>query len=117
MRYTIFIVGPRLDRDRWDMASFGAAKRRLSAEWHPISPADIEIMFPTGDEEGRSPDRIDSLIAIELEVARRSDAIYLLKGWEKSPFARQMLAAHLSVPGNGKILLEGDGPEREDSAQ
>ena len=108
MKPTIYIAGPMRGYPNHNREAFAAAAKRLSAEWHVLNPVDFERILPcVGDDGTADWQRLDALMAIEREAARRADAICLLNGWEKSSGARAELAAYLSQPGNGKILLEG----------
>ncbi len=108
MKPTVYIAGPMRGLPNDNRKAFNAAAERLSKDWQPLNPVDFGRILPCEDSDGRNDwQRLDALMAIEREAARQADAIYLLNGWEKSVGARAELAAYLSVPSNGKILLEG----------
>ncbi len=109
MKPTVYIAGPMRGYPNDNREAFNAAAGRLSAEWQALNPVDFGRILPCEDSDGRNDrQRLDALMAIEREAARRADAIYLLNGWEKSAGARAELLAFLAYHnGNGKILLEG----------
>lgn len=109
MKPTIYIAGPMRGLPNGNRKAFNAAAGRLSAEWQALNPVDFGRILPCEDSDGRNDrQRLDALMAIEREAARRADAIYLLKGWEKSVGARDELLAFLAYHnGRGKVILEG----------
>jgi hypothetical protein len=103
-RKTIYIAGPMSGMQGNNYPAFMAAEKWLEAQgWQPINPAKFDAVFgdnPTGR-------LLDAVCKSECAAIPFLDAIYLIKGWEKSKGARAELAVALA---HGKqILLEGAG--------
>ena len=110
-RKTIYIAGPMRGLPNHNREAFNAAARRLAADgWETINPADISGVFgvflPPFNER-----LLRAVMDAELAAIQHFDAIYLLRGWERSEGARAELAVALA---NGLIVMaEGneDGAE------
>lgn len=101
-RKTIYIAGPMRGMPDMNKPAFAAAEEWLKAQgWQPINPARFDYVFglnPTGK-------LLDAVCNAELAAIQHLDAIYLLRGWERSVGARAELAVALA---HGKqILMEG----------
>lgn len=106
-RKTLYLAGPMRGKPNHNIRNFNLAAERLGIMgWNVINPADLSREFGLLDE----PDNAVLLRACmdaELAAIPHLDAIYLLKGWERSEGARAELAVALA---HGKqILLEGAG--------
>lgn len=90
---TIYIAGPMRGIEFFNFRAFDAARDRLKAEgWNVISPADMdrEAGFDekTFKEEDLTKEMMDEFFDRDVAAIRRSDAIYLLKGWQNSTGAK-----------------------------
>jgi hypothetical protein len=102
--------------------AFEAAEKRLTAQGHfVINPHRISEMFGTAKElaesfaalygvtlygdSGYSPTLARAVMDADLAAVRSCDAIYLLRGWEKSRGAKKELAEALKH--NLEIIEEG----------
>ena len=102
---SIYIAGPMKGLPKHNIDAFFNAEEKLRLEgWVVINPVKFEHIFGTAvlQEDDRL---LRAMMDAELAAIPFLDAIYLLKGWEKSDGARAELAVALS---HGKqILLEG----------
>jgi len=104
-RKTLYLAGPiRNEPNYWDR--FNAAHEWLEAQgWHVVNPLDLTHAFGTPSEVQSNPRLLRAVMDAELAAIPHLDAIYLLRGWERSEGARAELAVALA---HGKqILLEG----------
>ena len=110
MKPTIYIAGPMRGRPDSNRAAFNAAAERLAAKgWQPVNPVDIEKIYPCVEEDGSvNTFNLGYLMGIESEFARRSDAIYLLDGWETSYGAQSELHDFISFCKH-EVYLESNG--------
>ncbi len=109
MKPTVYIAGPMRGLPDYNREAFAAAAQRLAADWRVLNPLDFERAMPCTDEAGQiDEDALEALLAVEREAVRHADAIYLLRGWERSDGARRELAAFLEYPLEGRILVEGE---------
>ncbi len=86
MKKTVYIAGPMRGYDQFNFPSFDAAAAKLRADgWIVLNPAehDRESGF---DETLNNLDGFDMRKAFrwDMNAILRSDAIYMLPGWEKS---------------------------------
>lgn len=105
----VYIAGPMRGIKDFNRDAFNAAAKALDAKgWQPINPVDLERLWPVTDG-GEAVDGIDldGLMAIERKAAKNVDAIYLLKGWEKSEGAKRELGEFLLNGMGIHVLLEG----------
>lgn len=95
-RRRAYIAGPMRGRRMYNFPSFDAAAERLRAlGYDVVNPADMSRA--AGVEKVVSdPAVFNRLIAEELCEVRACDAIYLLRGWERSAGARDELEVALS---------------------
>lgn len=104
---SIYIAGPMRGLPNHNIDAFFNAEEKLRIEgWVVINPVNFNHVFGIDvlQEDERA---LRACMAAELAAIPFLDAIYLLKGWEKSDGARAELAIALS---HGKqILLEGAG--------
>lgn len=91
----IYVAGPMRNIDLFNFPAFYAAEKRLESDgWEVLNPA-------RHDNEGGFDETQNSLVGFDMRAAFRwdvesifqSDAIYLLRGWERSTGA----TAELSV--------------------
>lgn len=91
---TIYISGAMRHKPYWNFPAFDAARDVLAADgWSVISPADLDrkagfdiSIFGEDTDWSVIPNGFDLHAAIDRDVdaLKRSDAIYMLEGWEKS---------------------------------
>ena len=105
-RKTIYIAGPIRGKADSNLVAFGDAHELLEKQgWHVVNPFDITLAFGMPSEVQSNPRLLRAVMAAELAAIPHLDAIYLLKGWERSEGARAELAVALA---HGKqILMEG----------
>lgn len=99
MNRTIYIAGPMRAAPFFNFPSFDIARDRLIASgWQVISPADMDRehgfdaldMPPDSDWNDLSqvPFTIQECFDHDIEAVKRADAIFMLKGWDKSTGAQ-----------------------------
>jgi len=100
-RKTIYIAGPMKGYEDNNRRAFTDAEWRLGeAGWHVVNPANFDAVF--GKADGKL---LDACMEAELAAIPHLDAIYLLKGWERSEGARKELLVALQC--KKMILVEG----------
>lgn len=127
----IYLSGPMTGCPNLNRPAFDAAERRLTAQGHfVINPHDLTPIFGTAEElaesfkifyaiEGKDnyvlKEELDrrasiarSVMDADLAAVRSCDAIYLLRGWEKSRGARKELAEALA---HGLQVMQEGGEE------
>ena len=104
MRKRIYIAGPMRGYDELNMPAFKRAYFALTPDWNVESPVFIGDGFGTPAEIEANPDLLRRLMELELAVVKSCDAIYLLRGWEKSAGARAEL--RVALDHNLEIILE-----------
>ena len=73
----IYISGPMTGVKDWNYPAFYEAEARLEDEWLVLNPGKTPLGL-----------KMESYMDIDLALVRASDALYMLKGWKKSPGAR-----------------------------
>lgn len=100
----IYIAGPMRGIPGYNFAKFNAWAKTLRSEgWTVINPAELSEAYGNPKE-----DDIMTLVLMdhELEIIRRScNAIFLLRGWERSKGARAEL--NRAIDCGLEIFLEG----------
>lgn len=105
MRKRIYIAGPMRGYDELNMPAFKRADFKLChLDWNVENPVFIGDGFGTPAEIEANPDLLRRLMELELAVVKSCDAIYLLRGWEKSTGARAEL--RVALDHNLEIILE-----------
>ena len=105
-RKTIYIAGPMTGREDNNFDEFDAAEIKLQNEgWQVVNPTDFNNVFGS-NPEGKL---LDAVMECERAVIPHLDAIYLLKGWNKSKGAKRELLVALQ---HDLIVIE----EGEDNA-
>lgn len=100
---TIYIAGPMAGREHNNFDEFDAAEVKLTNDgWQAVNPADFDNVFGS-NPEGKL---LDAVMECERAVIPHLDAIYLLKGWNKSKGARRELLVALQH--NLVVLMEGE---------
>lgn len=128
----VYCSGPITNMPDHNRAAFDAAAKRLTAQGHfVINPHRISELFGTPDEIAKSFDAMyhielfgpdykpskvyakeaqlaRSVMSADLAAVRSCDAIYLLRGWEKSRGAKKELAEALA---HGLQVIQEGGEE------
>ena len=118
----VYISGPMTGIPGYNIPVFCAAAKKLRAVGHfVINPAELSSIFGTPDEinnwytfprspEGtsRNRERFDAMMDADLAAVRSCDAIYLLRGWEKSRGAKKELAEAIA---HGLRVMQEGGEE------
>lgn len=128
----VYISGKMTGVPNHNRAAFDAAAKRLRAQGHfVINPHDITAVFGTVEEVAKSFDAMyyielfgpdykpskvyakeaqiaRSVMDADLAAVRSCDAIYLLRGWEKSRGAKKELNEALA---HGLTILQEGGEE------
>jgi hypothetical protein len=106
----VYIGGPMRYHDRYNFPAFFAAAARLRTKgWRVLSPAEHDKQCGF-DETKNSLDGFDLKAAFrwDVEAILRSDAIYLLTGWQNSEGANleRQIAEAIGI----EVLYEDDDP-------
>ena len=106
-RKTIYIAG-QIRNDKNYRARFEAAHEWLEAMgWQVVNPIYLTEIFGTPSEVQSNPRLLRAVMDAELAAIPHLDAIYLLRGWERSEGARAELAVALE---HGLMaMVEGAG--------
>ena len=106
-RKTIYIAG-QIRNEKNYRARFEAAHEWLEAMgWQVVNPIYLTEIFGTPTEVQSNPHLLRACMDAELAAIPHLDAIYLLRGWERSEGARAELK--VAIEHGKQILLEGDG--------
>lgn len=100
----IYVAGPMSGLPACNYPAFDDASRSLSAlGFDVVNPANIGRAH-FGGRTDLEDCELEFLLAEELEILVKCDAIYLLRGWERSKGARRELYHAI---GNGlEVILE-----------
>ena len=102
---TIYIAGQMAGLPELNFPAFFAAEEVLRSKgWEPINPARFNAVFGT-EPTGRL---LDAVCESERAAIPHLDAIYLLKGWEKSKGAKREL--FVALQHNLEVIVEGSEP-------
>ena len=71
--------------------------RRFTFGFDVVNPAKMGDKYGTAEEINANVELLDALVKEELRAVATCDAIYLLRGWEKSVGARRELALALQL--------------------
>ncbi len=99
-RKRIYIAGPMKGIEGFNYPAFNRAERTLrKLGWEVVNPATFGDAYGTPDEINSDRQLLHRLMNDELRELAKCDAIYLLRGWEKSMGARGELglAIHLNL--------------------
>lgn len=120
-RRKIYIGGPMRGFEGYNFPAFDAAAEKLFNEgWYPVNPADVDRdcgyypeEFPAGHNWNEVPEGMDlrDVVRRDLDELVGCEAIFLLKGWEKSKGAKAELAVAIWL--GLEILFEGQETEFE----
>lgn len=110
----IYIAGPMRGMPAYNYPAFDAAARRLRArKWLPNNPVVIAREVADFYDMTTNPDIMRTVIRRELRSVRDCDAIYLLRGWERSDGARRELQVALEY--GLEIFLEAEDDLSDES--
>lgn len=106
----IYIAGPMRGLPQYNYPAFNAAAEWLELlEWDVVNPARMSEEYGTPKEINSDPDLLAALVGDELREVENCDAIYLLRGWERSVGAKAELAVALRE--GLEIIVQGGGKE------
>lgn len=92
---TIYIAGPMRNLPNHNIDAFFNAEEKLRLEgWAVVNPVKFNYIFGTAVLQ-EDENILRACMDAELSAIPHLDAIYLLKGWEKSEGARQELLVAL----------------------
>ena len=102
----LYLAGPMRGKPHYNFPAFDAAAERLRQQgYEVVNPADMSREVGV-EKVVTDPAVFNRLIAEELREVRACDAIYLLRGWERSAGTRDELEVALS---HGlEIMVEGE---------
>jgi hypothetical protein len=107
-RKTIYIAGPIRGMPGNNYNAFKAAHQRLTEQgWHVVDPFDITDVFGTPADVQSNPRLLRAVMDAELAMIPRLDAIYLLRGWERSKGAKKEL--EVALEWGLMVMVEGAG--------
>ena len=105
-RPTIYVAGPMTGLPKFNYPKFRRVAAMLRRKgWKVVSP--VEIAEAMGLKEPVDVALLSYVVDVELRALRGCDAIYALKGWEKSRGARKEMVVAISF--GLEILMEGGG--------
>ena len=106
-RKTIYIAGPIRGMEDSNSAAFDAAHKLLEKQgWHVVDPFDITDVFGVPADVQSNPRLLRAVMDAELAMIPRLDAIYLLRGWERSEGAKKELEVALEY--GLIVMVEGN---------
>ena len=106
----IYIAGPMRGFPDFNYPKFNAVEEELTRNgWHVENPVKIGEEFGTPEEINSNPELLLSVMNAELATVKTCDAVFLLRGWERSVGAKKELAAALES-GAEIYLEENDAP-------
>ena len=114
----VYVAGPMRGYPDFNFPAFDAASARLrAAGWVVLSPAEIERAdgFDERGMTGNEPlegKRMKDIVRRDIGAVLASDAIYLLRGWDKSTgaLAELAVARWLGLEILGENMLGGALP-------
>lgn len=110
MNTLIYIAGPMEGIPGCNFDEFDAAAKRLRDKgFCVINPAEIERSRMNG-RDILPIDEVRQIMDEEIEIIRRCDTIYLLRGWENSRGAKREL--HTALEHRLQIMLESENENR-----
>ena len=105
----IYIAGPMRGLPDSNIPAFELAATALRQQgWEVFSPVEIGREYGTEDEIAADPALLNRVMMAELDVVPDVDAIYLLRGWQRSAGARSELAVALKY--DLEIFFQSEDP-------
>ena len=93
----VYIAGPMRGKPHFNYPAFMRAEKQLRAlGYEVINPATMGDAYGTPEQLNADPKLLRKLMDAELREIAKCNAIYLLRGWEKSVGARAELAMALA---------------------
>lgn len=124
-RRAIYIAGPMRGLPKYNFPAFDAAAEQLYNQgWEPVNPAELDRALGYDPEEAPKdwdwdsvpPElRLKEIVKKDLEALLQCDAVYMLKGWEKSKGAKAELAVALWL--DLEVIFEGEQTEFNDGEE
>ena len=108
MTRSIYVAGPMTGLPQHNFSAFDEAAERLRLSgWLVHSPVEIGWLcgVNTSDENEPDAETYRRLVRAEMAALVQCDAIYLLKGWEKSKGTRLELEVALAI--GMEVIQEG----------
>ena len=115
-RRPIYIAGPMRGIEKYNFPAFDDAAERLYNEgWDPVNPADLDRAMGYDPDEVHADSDWDqipesmsmsTIVRKDLDALQQCDALYLLKGWERSKGAKAELAVAMWL--GMEIFFEGE---------
>lgn len=94
----VYIAGRMRGMPQFNYPAFHRAEIHLrTLGFKVVNPATMGDKYGTAEEINANVELLDSLVKEELRAVATCDAIYLLRGWEKSVGARRELALALQL--------------------
>lgn len=101
---TIYIAGPMRNLPNHNIDAFFNAEEKLRLDgWAVVNPVKFNYIFGTAVLQ-EDENTLRACMDAELAAIPHLDAIYLMKGWEKSEGARQELL--VALKNNLVIVIE-----------
>ena len=101
----IYLAGPMTDVPGHNIEKFNRKASELFGDgWVVVNPAEIGDEFGDWDEVNADPERLKKLFHAEWSALAECDAIYLMRGWERSKGSRLELKIALDL--GLEIVLE-----------
>ena len=104
----IYVAGPMTGLPKLNYPKFRRVAARLRREgWHVVSPVEIGEAMGLRGECADELDEVmlQQVIDAELRALRGCDAIWLMRGWERSVGTRRELVVAISY--GLEVVLEG----------
>lgn len=96
MKTKVYISGPMRGYAEHNYPEFNKAAAELRHEGCiVINPAELCAMLGTPEEIADNPALLKAALALDCEAVATCDAVYLLRGWERSEGARTELSVAL----------------------
>lgn len=108
MKKVIYIAGPMRGLPDFNYQMFNSVARMLRSDgWDVVNPVEIGEEFGSPYTIQGNPEILQIVTNLELDIVdKKSDAIYLLPGWENSIGSRKELSVALKK--NLEIIIHGD---------
>lgn len=110
MKRKIYIAGPMRGYPQYNYPAFNVADLWLTLHgWEVVNPVDISNCHGTPEQVEANPDLLFEVMESEKREVECCDAIYLLRGWERSVGAKAELTVALRE--GLEIIVQGGGEE------
>lgn len=103
----VYVAGPMTGIEGWNYPAFHDAAARLRAAGHEVvNPAELGEKYGAPEEISEDPEKMADLIIEETDALETCEAIYLLRGWNRSRGTLRELRIAFS---HGLEILVDDG--------